>query len=236
MGLSIKNHYFFTTSNIIFKIADSNPSNDECGKHYMIFDTEEKPLSRGTKYYDKNENLVTANDDGELKEDGKYYYQVKTDHAYGDEALNANKAVFPYFKIKYNSEKNGQTIQTDAYFWLDDLISVGDKMTNGAFVNKTIHANGEDSEMTYLEYYTYETKQRIKQDIVNGATKEDLVQRYPLFFKGSTTIFDGVPAQITETAMQITDEVIIEIIKQKIKEYGDGLLEQFGKTCSVSVS
>lgn len=46
MRTTLKNPYYFTKDNVIFKISDSNPSEDACGKHYKKFDTEQKQLKR----------------------------------------------------------------------------------------------------------------------------------------------------------------------------------------------
>ena len=120
MRTNLQNPFYFIKDGIIFNIQGSNTKKDECGKHYKTFDTESVELKKGTYYNDKNGNVKIAEDDGTFE------VGLKTDKK--PETIAANKAVFPYFDVTYRYVQSGN--EETVTYWLDDLITDGDKISN----------------------------------------------------------------------------------------------------------
>ena len=228
MRTTLKNPYYFTKDNVIFKISDSNPSEDNCGKHYKKFDTEQKQLKKGSPYFDINCNPKIA------ENDGAYTVAMKT--AVKTATVTANKAVFPYFDVTYTYMKNGTNTTETTTFWLDDLIEVGDKMTSGKFQNKTIHKGTTETTQTYVAYFKAQYIDNIVKDIINGVSFDLVKANNALAFVDQETMINGNKVKITQTGIEATTEDILNAIRDKVKEYGDEILKIFEKTCNVTIA
>lgn len=226
MNTILKNPYYFVKNNVIFEISTNNTKEDPCGKHYKTFDTETVELKKGRYYFDKNGNRKLAEQDGS--------FEVSLGTAKETETINKNKAVFPYFDITYTYEESGNT-ETITY-WLDDLISDGDEMNGSKFQNKTIHTEDGETTLTYIEFFKQECLKHMANDVVNGLTLEALKSNNPFLFVGAKTKINGAKATVTATTIEATDAEIMNVVKEKIKEYGDKVLKIFDKECEITVN
>jgi hypothetical protein len=224
MNTSLKNPYYFIKDGVIFNILTNNSQKDPCGKHYKTFDTEIKNVKKGTTYYDKNGNIKIAEEDGNV--------EVSLNTMLNEATITANKSVFPFFEIKYKNKN--EDIKTIIY-WLDDYISDGDKMVNNKFV-KTIHNEDEETEITFLEFYKKECLNRMLKNVLTGMSLDNVKKSNPFLFINTKTKINGEEVTIIESDLQVTDEEINEIFKEKIKEYGDKILKIFNKTCLVNIN
>lgn len=241
MRTNLQNPFYFIKDGIIFNIQGSNTEKDECGKHYKTFDTESVELKKGTYYNDKNGNVKIAEDDGTFE------VGLKTDKK--PETIAANKAVFPYFDVTYHYVQSGN--EETVTYWLDDLITDGDKISNnnGAvelttrtvsnsvrFVNKIVHGTEGDYEISYVEYYKNKCLDKLANDVINGMSLEQLAKNNPLIIVGSETKFNGAKAVVVSSDISCTKEEIVAYLLGKIKEYGDTkVLKIFDEKCEVKL-
>lgn len=241
MRTNLQNPFYFIKDGIIFNIQGSNVEKDECGKHYKTFDTELVEVKKGTYYNDKNGNVMIAEADGPIE------VGLKTDKRPG--TIAANKAVFPYFDVTYRYVQSGN--EETVTYWLDDLITDGDKISNnnGAvelttkivsnsvrFVNKTVHGTEGDYEIPYVEYYKNKCLDKLANDVINGMSAEQLGKNNPLLIVGSETKFNGVKAVVVSSGISCTREEIVDYLLGKIKEYGDTkVLKVFDEKCEVKL-
>ena len=241
MRTNLQNPFYFIKDGIIFNIQGSNAEKDECGKHYKTFDTESVELKKGTYYNDKNGNVKIAEDDGTFE------VALKTDKK--PETIAANKAVFPYFDVTYHYVQSGN--EETVTYWLDDLITDGDKISNnnGAvelttrtvsnsvrFVNKIVHGTEGDYEIPYVEYYMKKCLDKLANDVINGMSLEQLAKNNPLIIVGSETKFNGAKAVVVSSDISCTKEEIVAYLLGKIKEYGDTkVLKIFDEKCEVKL-
>lgn len=251
MRTNLQNPFYFIKDGIIFNIQGSNTEKDECGKHYKTFDTESVELKKGTYYNDKNGNVKIAEDDGTFE------VGLKTDKK--PETIAANKAVFPYFDVTYHYVQSGN--EETVTYWLDDLITDGDKISNnnGAvelttrtvsnsvrFVNKIVHGTEGDYEISYVEYYKNKCLDKLANDVINGMSLEQLAKNNPLIIvntktnpliKEDTEIkFNGAKAFVVSSDISCTNDEIVAYLLGKIKEYGDTkVLKIFDEKCEVKL-
>ena len=225
MRTSLKNPYYFVKDSVIFNISTTNSDEDPCGKHYKTFDTETKNLKKGTYYFDKNGNRKLTTQDGNV--------EVSLNTAYKAATITANKSVFPYFDVTYKYNDNSTETVT---YWLDDLIEDGDKLTSNKFKNKTIHTETGDTTISYVEFYKKQCLKKLADEITEGITLENLQSNNPFLFVGAKTKLNGSDVTVTSSGIVASDEEISNILIEKIKTYGDKLLEVFGKNCNVTIN
>lgn len=229
---NLKNPYYFTNGNVIFKISSSNKDNDACGKHYKTFDTESKDLKKGNYYVDVHGDTKIASADGS--------YTVSKGSDTDSATITANKAVFPHYEIGYSYTKDEETKTGTKLYWLDMFIEDGDKITSGKFSKKTIHSktSGDETELEYDKYFKKLLLEEMTNKVKAGYPKETIEQEYAMFIVGSETNFDGMNVTITSvsTNVKITENDILGVIKDAIKAYGDKLLESYSKTCTVTIA
>lgn len=147
--------------------------------------------------------------------------------------ITANKSVFPYFDVTYKYNDNSTETVT---YWLDDLIEDGDKLTSNKFKNKTIHTETGDTTISYVEFYKKQCLKKLADEITEGITLENLQSNNPFLFVGAKTKLNGSDVTVTSSGIVASDEEISNILIEKIKTYGDKLLEVFGKNCNVTVN
>lgn len=230
MNTTPKNLYYFVKNKVIFNISTNNLDNDPCGKLYKVFDTETKTLEKGDKYYDKNGNLKEAESDGE--------YEVSLGTCVDDTTITANKAIFPNFTVTYqylSGDNKGES--ESVVYWLDDLISDGDIMSEGGkFEKKTIHKGETEEQIKYVDFFQKSYINRMVDDVMNGMTLEQVRNNNPFLFVNAETNINGCKAKVTASTIVATEEQKQNAIMEKIKEYGDKLLEIFDKECTVTIS
>lgn len=230
MRTNLQNPFYFIKDGIIFNIQGSNAEKDECGKHYKTFDTESVELKKGTYYNDKNGNVNIAEDNGTFE------VALKTDKK--PETIAANKAVFPYFDVTYHYVQSGN--EETVTYWLDDLITDGDKITIKndyvSFAKKTVHGTEGDYEIPYVEYYMKKCLDKLANDVINGMSLEQLAKNNPLIIVGSETKFNGAKAVVVSSDISCTNDEIVAYLLGKIKEYGDTkVLKIFDEKCEVKL-
>ena len=224
MNTTLRNPYYFVKDGIIFDISTSNVQEDPCGKHYKTFDTETVSLKKGTYYLDKNGNRKLT------EKDGNFEVSLKT--AKETATINANKAVFPYFDVTYKYE-NGNT-ETITY-WLDNLISDGDKMNGNKFQNKTVHEKDGDIQIPYVEFFKKQCLNKMAINASQGMTLDILKSNNPLLFVGTEMKINGTKAIVSASGIAATEKEVTNAVLEKIKEYGDKILKIFEKSCTVSI-
>lgn len=225
MRTTLNNPYYFIKDNIIFNISDFNTQEDPCGKHYKTFDTETRNLKKGTYYTDKNGNWKITTQDGNV--------QVGLKTAAKQATITANKSVFPYFDVTYQY-KDGKT-ETITY-WLDDLITDGDKVSNGKFKNKTIHTKDTETTITYVDFYKKQCLMSMAENTIQGMTLDIIKANNPLLFIGSNVKINGSEATVTASGIAATEDEITNIFKEKIEKYGNDFLKTFNRTCTVNIN
>lgn len=229
----LKNPFYFIKDKVIFNISNNNDDNDVCGKHYKTFDTESKSLKKGDMYIDAHGNKTTAS------ADGTYNVSKGTDAEAA--TISANKGVFPYYEVSYSYTADGTTKTGSTVYWLDEYIKDGDKVeANGQFKNKTIHKSEDDEEtMTYEAYFKTLLLEEIGNAVKGGNSKETIEKTFAVFMADNQkAVVDGKSVVVTNitAAVKITENDILNAIKDVIKEYGDKLLKAYEKECEVSVN
>lgn len=224
MRTTLNNPYYFVKDGVIFNISSTNTQEDPCGKHYKTFDTKTVTLEKNNYYFDKNGNRLLTTEDGD--------YEVSLKTAKETATINANKAVFPYFDVTYQYESGNTETVT---YWLDDLISDGDKMSGNKFQNKILHEKDSETTISYVEFFKQQCLKQMANNAVQGVTLDVLKANNPFIFVGVETKVNGVKAIVTASSIEATDAEIMNVIKEKIKEYGDNILKIFDKTCEVTV-
>jgi len=237
MRTNLENPFYFVKDNIIYNIQENNSGNDECGKHYKTFDTVSVELKKGSYYYDKNGTVKIAENDGD--------FEVSLNTTKKESTISANKSVFPHFDVTYQYVGNDK--EESVTYWLDDLIADGDKMSGGKFVNKTVHSDNGEKEMTYVEYYKNKCLDSLANDVVNGLSISRLAKNYPFLMvntknnpliNADTEIkLNGQKVIVISSDISCSNEEIVEYLLNKIKEYGDEkVLNIFNKSCEVNLA
>ena len=235
---TLKNPYYFLTDNVLFAIGNLQDE-DKCGKKLVSYkqtlDKDNTPITidvkKGEKYMDEHHEMETATSD-------------KTVNVYGNELNHtACSSVFPHFSVTYqyvNGEENGEpeTVTVVMNYYLQGMISVGDKYTNGKFVRNNEHSKTGDT--NYLTEFQNSIKEDIAKYVEKGYSLDEIKKTIPHWYFASNIDhnFDVNGKKMTlksvsDDITQITDEVLMTEIYKKINEmsvsFSNKKLETYGK-------
>lgn len=166
--------YYFVESGVIYKIANSNDS-DECGS---------------LPGYDENGKLKTKEDfvyvgiDGEHKKDssGNDIKVTVVDY-------DAYEDIYPNIRVKYKrcsvTTDGTKTVGTKVftkYLWLDNLIEIGDKYSSNKF---SVGAKHGKSDTDFNEKYKRLVKEFIVSKAISNGTVDPTVLKsgYPYYVR-----------------------------------------------------
>ena len=147
---TLKNPYYFIADNILFNISEKQDA-DKCGQHLVTYkqsvDKDNNPIFKTVKnggyYLDEHHNKLINESGSEIMVP-----------LYGDKVDDEEcEKIFPNFKIGYYMLENGILKYEYITYYLQDLIAVGDRYINDAFVRNNIHNNDDTQDINKYRFY-----------------------------------------------------------------------------------
>jgi len=192
---TLKNPYYFTTSNVLFKISNIQ-DNDECGTHLVFYkklldkngQVMKKSVKKGEYYLDKNHNSIKSETNQEVDVYGNELdHEKNVDYQNGwEEKAGAFK--YSYFKVTYQTvpdpdDENQNTETFEKYYYLQNMIEIGDSFDNNHFFKRNNnHSSNASADTSYINEFSNSIKEDIKKMVRNGSSKEQIMKNIPNWF------------------------------------------------------
>ena len=235
----LKNPYYFFTNNTLFKISDYQDS-DKCGKRLVTYlamrDSggnikKQKVAPKG--YYLDEHKMEKCNEGN--SEISVTVYSTEMNH------VECTK-VFPYFSVTYDTVPGeGEEVERIVlYYYLQDMISVGDTFSSNKFVRNNLHTESGDT--SYLDEFKNSIDDDIKHLASKGYSIDSIKESLPHWYFSSNngqefTVYGKKMKLVSVTGIsQMNDSILNNMYEESVKntliKYGNELLSSSGKEIS----